>query len=288
MRHSIRQAPPELPHVLQDLFEAKLASGQIDLPLLPNTASEVLAACNDEDCNAGELAELVQRDQALAAHVLHIANSAAYAPKEPIVSLRQACSRLGMSTVCEIAVAVSMKGRVFRVPGFQARIRAMWQHSAMTGVYAREVALQRGKDADGVFLGGLMHDIGRPVVMAAFLDILRELTAKQVPFSLLEAAMSRYHAEVGALLADRWGLAPWVREAARHHHDPGAAEEHAEEVRCAHLADELAHWAVDSGSTEADFDTAHPILAQLGLDADGARQLLQRRGDVLAVADAFL
>ena len=102
----------------------------LELPFLPETAAEVVASCNSGDCDARELAELLQRDQSLASHVLRVANSAAYAPKEAIVSLQQATSRLGVATICEIAIAVSLHGNVFRVPGHKVRVRELWIHSA--------------------------------------------------------------------------------------------------------------------------------------------------------------
>ena len=66
-----------------------------------------MSLCSEETCDAARLAELITHDQALAGHVLGVSNSAAYAPKEPIVSLQQAVSRLGSDTVCEIAMAPS-------------------------------------------------------------------------------------------------------------------------------------------------------------------------------------
>ena len=171
---------PELPDKLRDLFEQYVAAGRLELPFLPTTATQVLGACNEGSCDARELSELIQTDQSLAGHVLRIANSAAYAPLEPIVSLQQATSRLGMQTMCEIALAVSMKGRVFKVPGYQTKVRAMWVHSAMAGCYAKEIARKIRHNVEGAFLCGLLHDVGKPVVMQGFLDILKDMTTEKV------------------------------------------------------------------------------------------------------------
>ncbi len=278
---------PALPKVLRDLFEAKLASGDIELPFLPDTPARVMAACNEEKCDARQLAELIQRDQALAGHVLRVSNSAAYAPKEPIVSLQHAVSRLGMGTICEIAMAVSMKGRVFRVPGYQVKIREMWQHSAIAGTYAKEIARLRRFNVEGAFMGGLLHDVGKPIVMTAFLDILAQLTQERVPVRLLESAMDAFHERVGAMLIENWSLPRWVHAAIRHHHDYTQAEDYAEEAATAHLADLLAHWAFDVRTTAEDFDHDLPVLVDLNLYSDQLELLLQRRGDVLEIADAF-
>lgn len=280
-------APP-LPKVLQDLFEARLATGEIDLPFLPDTASQVMSACNDEVCEPRKVAELIERDQALSAHVLHIANSAAYAPTESIVSLPQAVSRLGLSTVCDIAVAVAIKGRAFRVPGHQVKVRELWQHSAMAGCYAKEIARLRRFNVEGAFSCGLMHDVGRPMVMQAFLDLLKSLTDKPAPYALLQAAMDQYHARVGGLLVDQWGMPDWVKASILHHHGYAQAPHSEEDVMCTHLADELVKWASRSELGVEDFDFDLPVLSDLNLYRDEVELLLQRRSAVLDVAESFL
>lgn len=285
--HVLLKAPP-LPQVLRHLFDAKLAAGEIDLPFLPDTAARVLEAGNEVECDSSTMADLIQRDQALAAHVLNVSNSAAYAPKEPIVSLQQAIARLGIQAICDIAIAVSVQGRVFRVPGYQVQVRRMWQHSAMAGVYAKEIARLRRFNVEGAFSCGLMHDIGKPVVMQAFLDILGEMTEKKVPFKLLESAMDAFHGHVGGLLVEKWSLPPWVKAAIIHHHEPASAPEYREDVLCTHLADLLAHWATAGELTEDDFDFELPVLGELGLYRDDLEFLLARRSEVLEVADAFL
>ncbi|MEM7309232.1 MAG: HDOD domain-containing protein [Planctomycetota bacterium] len=287
MKHAI-PSDHAIPPALRDLFEAKLATGDIELPLLPDTAARVLAASDEEETDAREIAELIQRDQSLAAHVMRVANSAAYGGLEQIVSLQQAVSRLGMSAVAEIALAVSMRGRVFRVPGYQSHIRTMWQHSAMAGVYAKEVARTRRFNVEGAFLCGLMHDVGRPVVMMAFLDVLKAVTDKPAPFRLLEAAMEHYHELVGGQLAEQWDLPPWVRSSIQYHHDYTAAVSHHEDVRSTYLADLLAKWALEDGTTPDDFDFNLPVLADLGLYRDDVEELLGRRGEVLDIAESFL
>lgn len=285
--HTPRTVPP-LPPPLQTLFEARIETGEFELPFLPDTPAQVLAASNDDDCDARVLADLVQRDQALAGHVLHVANSSAYAPQEPIVSLQQAVSRLGLGTVAEIALAVSIKGKVFRVPGYQVKIREMWMHSAMTAAYAKEIARLRRHNVESAFMGGLLHDVGKPIVLQAFLDTLKELTQKKAPMKLLESCMLQFHERVGGQLVAHWELPDWMRASAEHHHEYELAEEFQQEAMTTHLADRLAHWAADEEATAADFDRDLPVISDLNIYGDEVEELLQRRGDVLEVAEAFL
>jgi HD-like signal output (HDOD) protein len=277
-----------LPKVLEDLFEAKLAAGEVELPLLPETSARVLASCHDEHCEARELAELIQRDQALAVHVLRLANSAAYAPNEAIVSLQQAVSRLGLAAICEIAIAAALKGRVFRVPGHQPKVREMWRHSAMAGSYAKEIARVRRFNVEGAFSAGLMHDVGKPMVMMAFIDLWAEISDERPRYEQLEAAVETFHARVGSLLVERWRLPAWIGQSILHHDDYRQAKAHREDVMSTSLADELAKWAGQPDLAEGDFDLDLPVIADLNLYHDDVQHLLERRRAVLDVAQPFL
>lgn len=285
---SAHQQEVVLPQQLREVIEARLASDGLNLPFLPGAASRVMSACNDERCDGRSLSDLISRDQSLASHVLKVANSAAYAPKEPIVSLQHAVSRLGMSTVCEIALAVALKGRIFRVPGQQVKIRQMWMHSAASAVYAREVARLLRTNVEGAFLCGLLHDAGRPLVMEFVLDIAKQLSDRPVPEAVLDAAMDEFHERVGAMMVQRWKLPEWMAAAIGHHHHYQLAGEHKREAMIACLADVVTHWALAQDEQGAEFPEDHPVLAELGFYAEDVEKLLGLRGQVLELTEVFL
>src|SRR5688572_7702587 len=92
-----------LPGWLHDILERHLEQ-DLELPVLPEATARVMALCEDEKTNARAIEGVLERDPSLAAHVLKVANSSAYAPKEPIVSLQQAVSRLGMAAIRNIVL----------------------------------------------------------------------------------------------------------------------------------------------------------------------------------------
>src|SRR5215470_332766 len=105
-----------LPINLCEYLETRIASGTLELPILPHVASQVLAMSTSDVTNARSLAALLHHDQAIAAHVLRVANSFFYRPRMPLVSLQQAISRLGLASLREIVITVSMQSRIFNVP----------------------------------------------------------------------------------------------------------------------------------------------------------------------------
>jgi len=285
---SVRGVAAPLPSSLRAALQARIA-GELELPLLPDTAARVMAACQDERSDLQELAGLITRDQSLAVHLLRVANSAAYAPREPIVSLQQALSRLGVMTVSEIVIAVSLKGRVFAVPGYQTRVRDLWMHSAAAGAYAKEVATLLRKDVESAFLCGLLHDVGMPITMQVLCDLGKEKSGGSlVPPSIMEAAMMEFHRELGTRIAQNWRLGPWVASVIRFHHDPLKATTHQHEVLVTSLADELAYWALDDIQEKKDFSAELPQIAALGLSEQHMATLLAKRGRILEITEAFL
>ena len=69
-------APPSTGPLEQLLIE-RIQKGAIELPLLPQVASRILAMVYDPNAEAAKLATRIHQDQALAAHVIRIANSPA-------------------------------------------------------------------------------------------------------------------------------------------------------------------------------------------------------------------
>ena len=283
---NVSRTTPSAPSPLRAALDQRIEAGELELPLLPHVASQVLAACSDEACDARRLTELIHNDQALAAHVLRVSNSPLYCPREPIVSLQQAVARLGFGNICKIAIAVAVQGRICGAPGHEALVRALWSHAVAAGAYAQEIARLRRRNVEGAFLCGLLHDIGRPVILQSMLDLARQEGVEAGEPELLEA-MDALHAAVGVHLIETWGFPDWMQAAARHHHDPEAAGEHVELARTTGFADLLSHWALDEELDAGGAPHGHPLLAALELYADQLTDLLEQRARVLETVEAF-
>jgi len=264
------------------------ADGELGLPLLSDIACRVTAVCQDPRGDLQGLADLVTHDQSLAAHVLRVANSAAYAPRGPILSLQQAIGRLGLSTVRDVAIAVALKERVFSVPGYQPHLRDLWLHSAATACYAKEASQLLRRNVEPAFLCGLLHDVGMPIVMQVVCDLAENRGIAPITTPVMEAAMLEFHCEFGAKIAQRWRLGPSISSAILHHHDPTRAKSLTDDVLVTALADALADWAMDARQDEEGFPRDQPLVQELNLSRDALSVLLRQRQHVLKVALAFL
>jgi len=273
---------------LRRLLVQRIEGDDLDLPVLPDVASRVLGACQDPEGGPQGLSELIERDPALAGNVMRIANSAAYAAAEPIVSLQQAIARLGMSTMGDIAIAAAINSKVFVVPGRDREMQGLRLHAATTGIWAREIARQRRRNVEAAFLSGLMHDVGKPILLQAVLELA---AGKPVDEATVQGWIDEFHAPVGARLLERWKLPPWVAAAVRGHHDPERAGEHRDLAATALLGDILAHWSVDADETSAGARETqmrgHPVLVALCIYPDDLELLMERKAAVQDSAQSF-
>jgi putative nucleotidyltransferase with HDIG domain len=283
-------SPTSVESDLRRELSEKIARGALELPLLSNAATSIVTMCVEGKADARALADTLHRDPALAGHVLRVANSPAYAPIESIVSLQQAVSRLGLTTLGQIAFAVAVGSRVFDVPGHEAWVADMWRHAALTGGWAREIARERRRNVEGAFVCGLLHDVGEPVLLQEAVDLLAQAKCSATRAELAPV-MHELHAVAGAKLVEAWKMAPWMIGAVAHHHAPENAANFADEAYTTQLADELAHWT----SQQPDEDLVDALARLRGLAAleplnfyeDELERLLARRAKVVEFAGAL-
>jgi putative nucleotidyltransferase with HDIG domain len=232
---------------------------------------------------------VIHRDQALASQVLRVANSATFAADAPCTSLHQACSRLGMQRIVEIAMAVAVRGRVLANTQRAALQSLLWRHSILTGFYCKEIARLRRRNVETAFLCGLLHDIGRAVLLNCVDD---HLGANQPELPVLDvlAAVHEHHVAAGALMAREWQLPEQIAEAIECHHDwlrPSRFQDLTMQVA---LADVISHHVAPSVLSEPvteDSLRRHPVLSGLYLYPDQLHDLLALRRLALDFAEGL-
>jgi len=266
----------------------RLAEGDLRLPLLPRVASQVVALVGSPQADANRLAELIHRDPALAGHVLRIANSPAYMPRMPIVSLQQAVSRLGLNVVAEIALAASIQGGVFKVPGYESVLLQLWRHALTSGAFAKEVARARRLNVEGAFLCGLLHAVGKPALLQLVTDVARTRALPLEPTPLF-ALLNDLHPLVGVRIGQQWGLPKPVLAAIEHYGSYDQAGAFRQDAMITFLADRLATHVLDPsvfGGDQAFRDTR--VIADLNLYPDDVVTLLSRKDRVLELVSAMV
>ena len=264
----------------------QLDQGQMALPVLPQVAGEVIQLTSDPNADLGHLSTLIHRDQALASHVLRVANSAAYGADVAIVSLQQAVARLGMKLLAETAIAVSVHREVFRAEGFDAELELIWRHALAAGSYGKEIARMKRHNVEGQFLCSLLHTIGQPVVLQGIADWQGESRLQLAP-SGIGILLEELHSRVGQQVAQQWKLPQSVQSCCAHYREYAKAPSFEKEAAMTYLSNRLAAWLVQ---TEPLTDTgliADHAFVHLNFYPDQIQQLLDQQETVLSVVQAI-
>ncbi|HEY3667872.1 MAG TPA: HDOD domain-containing protein [Polyangiaceae bacterium] len=262
-----------IPGAIRTTLEAKLAAGSLELPLLPGVAMELTSAAAKEDVDARTIADMLKRDPALSAHVLRIVNSPVYSPRAQIVSLQQAVARVGVAKIREIALVIACKTGVFKAKGYEREIDEVFKHSIACALFAQEIARNTRNNVEDAFLCGLLHDVGRPVLLQALVGLLREARVHASQEAVL-ALVTELHESAGSALAKAWALPETVVTALAKHHSPDVAGESIP-VRIASLADAFAHKSSE-GELTSEALSGHPALAALEIYPDVLEKIVKR------------
>lgn len=251
----------------------RLSSGRITVPVLPTVASAVLALMNDPDADLGTLAGTLRNDPALAGHVMKYANSPLMRGGAPIVSLQQAIARLGMRSVAEVVLAACMGPKLFKAPAYAALIDRIWHESLATGLWAREIARSLRRNVEVSFLCGLLHQIGKPVVLQAAQEILG-MPAQPLDETLLARIMEQHAVAVGLEVAQRWHLPELVSETIGGMGENAAAERARDLVATVIVARAFAGATLDAAMPDVDTLAAVPELDEINLYRADIERLL--------------
>jgi len=195
------------------------------LPVMSAVALEVLDSMAGADTDIKSLARRITQDQAIAARVLRVANSPFYGLQMRVSTIDDAIVVLGFSAVRSLVLAAAIITSLpaSRCPGFNQD--RFWRHVLGTAVAAQALAKPLVRPAEPLFIAGLLHDIGRLVMVAlypehytAIIDLAHE---KDSCLRDAEEALFGYdHAAVGAALAGRWNFPADIVDALAWHHAP--------------------------------------------------------------------
>lgn len=200
-----------------------------DLPALPEVAMQVMNLVQNPTATAGALEKVILNDQALTAKVLRTANSAFYGARGEISRLSRAIVILGFNTLRSVVVTGASEA-LHRGGESCFKDKILWEHSVAVGIASRVIAKEcRYAGTEEAYLGGLLHDVGKTVldsnVPAEYQRVIELVYNEGHTFIEAENEVFGFdHADVGALVAARWNLAPSLREAIQLHHQPMGAE----------------------------------------------------------------
>ncbi len=266
-------------HVLRNLNE---------LPPMPQIVFKALEIIDDSDSDTKQVAELIETDQAIAAKVLKMANSAYYGMSGKVSSIQHASVVLGYKALGELitlAATSSLLGN--RLHGYDMDSGALWEHSLAVGFGSRFIARHKNPGLENnAFSAGLIHDVGKLILDRPVLNRKKKFDeylegGERTFFDAEQKILGFDHAEIGYDICRHWKIPEILGNAIRHHHDPWQDGQD-ELTPIVFMADTIAHMAesmqlagvIESGLKAVMYMTDDATMTYLGLEEDTVAEIM--------------
>lgn len=187
-----------------------------DIPTISKSYKSIKESI-EEDLDFDIIAELIERDSAITAKILRIANSAFYGINT--ADIKKAITYLGMNNIRDIVMSTSIFESFERNYKSKEIYKKIWKHSFLTNKimdYLYREVLKKSP-SEIYITAGLMHNIGLIPFLQKFekeMTLIFEDEYKESKLiELEEEKMGVNHRELGAYLLQWWGFPYPVVEA---------------------------------------------------------------------------
>lgn len=210
---------------LEALVADSLLQGRYRLPALSEAAAKISRMRRDPRTSLKQISDIISTDPALTQALLRFVNSAAEGPIHPVDSLPMAVARVGFRKIRPLALAVCLYSAELRSPQLRQLQQPLWRHSVAVALLARHLAVKLKGDEDEAFLCGLLHDLGKAVLLGLIDDLTTQAKAPSLATGRLEELLAQQHTKVGRRLHLSWSLPESLDAVAAFHHAPEQAVE---------------------------------------------------------------
>ncbi len=246
---------------------------------LPDVAAEVMEMCGRAGGDAAKMERTLTRDPFISAQVVSIANSAMFAPRMPILGVRDAVVRIGLDAVRDVVVMVVANSTMFRVRGFERQVDAFRRRMLASASTARFLAKAVRAESEYGFLAGLLHDIGELVLLERCAQeglITAPTWDDPVEGALVRERIHAHHTAVGSTLCRSWKLPTGVVDAAQFHHDYRSGGKSHLAAHLVAASDILAAYVLPGTAPPPTPATEQPIVKELGLTAAQIQSVVEQ------------
>ncbi len=203
--------------------------GRDAIPSMPFAAQKAFKVATDPEADADDFVEVIESDEALAARIIKIANSVYYDRGKKSSTIQEAVNVIGLNEVRSFLNS-SILANLF--PSTHPLREQFWINDIATAIIAKRLAqmISPGQ-ADLYFLAGLMHDIGKLLLVQKsphlYEAIIEKVKTKGTNFIENELEVFPFtHCDVGKLIAKKWGFSSFLATAiGLHHHSLEELEE---------------------------------------------------------------
>jgi len=256
---------------------------------------EIEDALQSTQCNLSTIGDAIQKDPDLTARLLRLANSPFFGFANRLSTVSEAVSLLGIQQIQDMIVASSVLEQFRGVPDNFVNKDSFWRHSLAVGITARLLAMERRlPKPDKFFVAGLLHDVGRLVLLsqgAEWAHAVFELyQSERILLRDAEKKVLGYdHQQIAAELLQSWSYPPALVQAVAFHHTPSQSVAKLE-AAVVHIADHIINaMAVGSSGEQFISPLDERAWTTLGLGQETLGKIVEAVDtQIQAVEEAFL
>jgi HD-like signal output (HDOD) protein len=217
---------------------AKFKAGKIDPPVMPQVVREMQTVIKQPKSTPEQLAHVIEKDPTIALRLISVANSPIYRGITTIRKISTAIPRLGLKETLNIILTIANKN-LYETDNVKYKILMdrLWVH-ALACAYGSKLISQALKldDSEKYFLMGLVHDIGKALLLKAFSEVTQ---GRSLNLDAIGANLQEAHIGMGSMLLKRWGFDSELINVITHHEDEEYSPDTVDEILIVHLANML-------------------------------------------------
>jgi len=236
----------------------KIVAGITKVATYPAIADKFYKAIQNPMSTSADLENIILDDPALTSRLLSIANSAMFSLPQKVDTVQKALTLIGQKQVHDIILSCEIVNVFGNISEDILSVKNLWRHSLAVACAARVIAsLRREVNVERHFISGLLHDIGRLVLLLERSNTMSEVLASakargSYVYQEEKKLLGFDHSLVGGLLLKKWNIPAEIHIAIRHHHYPSVAKSYKIDAAILHIADIIVH-AVGIGSSGDDY-----------------------------------
>ena len=209
---------------LPDIIKRHACSMQLKLPVFPGAAFELRQLLVSDDATIEQISQVICKDQAIATHILKLANSPFYSgTNRSIRTIRDAVMCLGSNHILNLVVC-SCQHTYYKSQNkmLSEYLQILWQHALCVSIGSKWLLHELGyrKLGDEGFLAGLFHDIGKLVIIKIIESLYSTDNNIDLQNPIISNAIESMHAEQGYNLLDAWSIPVVYCNISLNHHSP--------------------------------------------------------------------
>lgn len=198
------------------------------LPPMPENINRLLTAEVLTGHADAQVRRLIENDPGLCADLLHLATAACCDSGEQIETIDDAIRQIGIAPLIQLIGVAYAKTTIQKEFAQLERLDEYFQHSRDISLCCRiiaEVLDMPRHDRDVYAVIGLIHDVGRLIIMVATNKTSVSLigTSWDEMMSIVEderQLLGMNHCDVGMQLCNKWRFTQILQEAVLRHHTP--------------------------------------------------------------------